>query len=520
MTRTAPRRHLAVEPLERRDTPAGVVDITFADGSVTLIGDAESNNVTIWSNPLPQVVIESMDSTEFHLNGVLMPAPVVLPGEITGGITIRMGDGNDTLALGDLYVPGSMRIFGGAGDETITVDGQLRVDHDLSVTNGPGTHQMQIRGWVEVRGNMSINNQVGHSLLAGVWGSRIEAGSLSVTNGDGYDRMVLFSEVEVRGNFTIRNGPGGSLLDDDVATTITVDGTWSIVSGAGDDTIALESATSIRAVNIAIRPGPGASTATLTPSSDLRVDRNLVVAGGSDWDLVQIGSPFGVAEVGGNVLVNVGGNAKKANYRSTVEVLGSTLTVTGGITVRAGDGQDTVRIQSGRPGSVGGGVAVLLGPGDLHGVMIQGITIAGSLRVGTANNGPGSRTDSVDLLGITVGLQTVITTGAGDDWLQVGGCSFGGPVLMSTGAGDDSIKIESGTNSGVTRFTGTVTVATGAGDDTVAVGRFDPVTGSTGSADFAAANYWIGGPGAADRITIESVNTFDGPQPVLTGFEP
>jgi hypothetical protein len=519
MTRNAHHTRLALQSLEARDTPAGVVDVTFAEGSVTVVGDAAGNTVTLGSNANGQVIIDTTDDTTFRLNGVGAPTPILLPGSITGGLTIRLGDGNDSLTVGDVNVAGSMRVNGGDGDETFAVDGRLSVGRDLSVTNGSGTHQVQIRGQVEVRGSMSINNQIGHSLLAGVWGSRIEAGSLSVTNGDGYDRMPLFGDLEVHGNFNIRNGPGGSLLDDDVNTTIMVGGTWSVVSGDRDDTIALESAKDIRAVNISIRPGPGASTTTLTPTH-LTVGRNLTVAGGTDWDLIQLGSEFGIAEVGGNVLVNVGGNAKKADTRSTVDLLGSTLKVTGSVTVRAGDGQDVVRIASGRPGSVGGGVAVNLGAGDLHGVTVQGMTIDGGLRIGAPNNSPASMSDRIDLLGVTVRLQTVITTGAGSDWLLVSGCTFGGPVLVSTGAGNDWIGIESGPGSGVTRFNGALTVATGDEDDTVLVGHFDPVSNSTGTVEFAAATRWNGGPGTVDHISIDAVNQFAGPQPVVVGFEP
>src|SRR5262245_42482371 len=118
---TAHRSRLSLERLEGRDTPAGVVDVTFADGSVILVGDADNNSVSIRSNVNGRVIIESTDGTEFRLNGVSAPSPVLLPGEITGGMTVRMGDGNDTLALNELYVPGSVRIFGGAGDETVTV---------------------------------------------------------------------------------------------------------------------------------------------------------------------------------------------------------------------------------------------------------------------------------------------------------------------------------------------------------------------------------------------------------------
>src|SRR4029453_11888394 len=64
------RTRLALEPLEARETPAGVVDVTFARGSVTLIGDAEGNYIGVSTNPDKQVVIgDATHGTSFRLNG-------------------------------------------------------------------------------------------------------------------------------------------------------------------------------------------------------------------------------------------------------------------------------------------------------------------------------------------------------------------------------------------------------------------------------------------------------------------
>lgn len=53
MLRTTSRNRLALEPLEARETPAGVVDIGFRYGSFSLTGDAENNIVANSSVTFP-----------------------------------------------------------------------------------------------------------------------------------------------------------------------------------------------------------------------------------------------------------------------------------------------------------------------------------------------------------------------------------------------------------------------------------------------------------------------------------
>src|SRR5262245_18896431 len=72
MPRIFPRTRLALEPLEARATPAGVVDVTFAHGSVTLVGDDASNGIGISPDMgIGPVVIGATDGdTTFRLNGL------------------------------------------------------------------------------------------------------------------------------------------------------------------------------------------------------------------------------------------------------------------------------------------------------------------------------------------------------------------------------------------------------------------------------------------------------------------
>ena len=85
MTRTTYRARLNLDPLEARHTPAGVVDVTFADGSLTLVGDAADNRVTLAKDFEGGVVVgDVVKSTKFRLNGAAPEEYVSLPADITG----------------------------------------------------------------------------------------------------------------------------------------------------------------------------------------------------------------------------------------------------------------------------------------------------------------------------------------------------------------------------------------------------------------------------------------------------
>jgi hypothetical protein len=521
MTHTRLRPRLAVEPLEARETPAGIVNVTFAHGLLTLVGDESANGIGIGREASggPRLEISATDgNTIFRLNGAAPLAEVTLPAPVTGDMTIRMGDGNDSVVFRNVSVPGSLRIFGGDGDNAITVRDSLDVGKNLSVTNGSGYDQMSITGSVggqsqgvlDAGGAVTIKNQTGGSAFVGEAGTRLRLGSLSLNSGEGFDRTDLLGEVKVTGNLSIRNGPGGSLLQGGVNTTISVGSAMSITSGVGIDTITLGDAYRIKASSISIRQGLDRSETTLAGATELSVDRNLAVGGGPGFDRVQVGGLSTPTTVGGNVQFNLGTGG------SDIGLYGSTLTVKGSIGVRAGAGQDTVNMASGAAGPVGKGVAISLGSGENQTAYITGLSITGGLRVSTA----GSVADGVSLLAVQVGQQTVIATGEGNDQVMVGYCTFGGPFLLSTGSGNDSIGIEANPISGfVSHFNGPVSVRTGAGDDSVTVGYVISWLGIAVWAEFADVSHWDGGAGTADQITILDVNRFNGPQPVITGFE-
>lgn len=512
------RTRLTLEPLEARETPAGVVDVTFARGAVTVIGDAEGNYIDVSTDVDQRIVIgDATHGTTFRLNGADPAAIVILPAELTGGMTFRMGDGADTLKFNDVLAPASLRIDGGEGNNSIMVYESLWVVKNLTVTNGAGKDELQVRKNLEVGGRLSINNRDGDSVLVGQSDSYIKAASLNLTNGIGYDSVQLLGLVVVLNNMSIRNGAGGSFLGDAPFSAIGVGGTLSVINGAGEDIIGMEQGLSVRAGgNIVIRNGPGYSDTILNPTAEIAAGRNLIITGGPDVHRVQIGGTTVTAglSVRGNFIVNWGDGG------GGLEVLVKVMDVKGGINVRAGSGQDSVDIVTIQEGKVGGGVAIGLGPGDSQQVKLQNLAIGSSLRVSTAAKTFGNESDLVSLLGVSVGGNTSITTGAANDQVAVSASTFGGRFALSTGVGNDSVAIEWGTGvDGVTQFNGAVNVRTGRDNDSVYVGYNALPFGPFALAIFAAASTWDGGPDGIDQVFFDSANVFNGPQPTVIGFD-
>src|SRR5262245_4651040 len=196
-------RHVrpTLESLETRETPAGIVNVTFASGSVTIMGDNANNGIAITpQSGGPLLTISATDGdTTFRLNGAPSVAEVTLPSAITGNMIIRAGEGNDSLTLRDVKVPGSLAVFGGNGNNSILFRDTLDVGKNLSVINGSGYDQITIEvggpGQFTVDGIMTVRNQSGGSAFLSKLGTVLKIGHLFLLNGDGFDQTEILCQV-------------------------------------------------------------------------------------------------------------------------------------------------------------------------------------------------------------------------------------------------------------------------------------------------------------------------------------
>src|SRR5262245_6873187 len=124
------RRLPTFEILEDRYTPAGTVTGSFANGTWTLIGDADANSIHI--NP----TLASNLFTVTGLNGTAVAG--VTNAENVTHIVVKLRGGDDvvgvinTALVGQLL--GNLTIDGGSGANLVEIDGfQMK---NLSITNG------------------------------------------------------------------------------------------------------------------------------------------------------------------------------------------------------------------------------------------------------------------------------------------------------------------------------------------------------------------------------------------------
>jgi hypothetical protein len=220
------RHWLALEPLEARAVPAGVVVAQMSAGVLTLTGDAAANGVTLRLSSAPGPDVELIpDATTTIRTG---PGPGV-PGQTATleqyprALVVRLGAGADTFAVApgsDLSLNGGATFDLGTGANVLDLatTGFFQVVGRLRVTAGDGYDDVRLTG----------NFLAGATLTLGDGGSRLRADDvlidgptgLRVVAGDGDDEIEL-TETRIYGALTARLGGGSGAPDTGHRLTLT-----------------------------------------------------------------------------------------------------------------------------------------------------------------------------------------------------------------------------------------------------------------------------------------------------------
>src|SRR6516164_6196000 len=120
-----------VEAEQIAAVPAGgTVTATFAGGRLTITGDAADNTLLIGQMDDGRLVLSANGSaTVIRLNGGPADGTVTLPGPVTGGVTVN---------LGDVHVGGNLGITNLAGADSTFIWGTTTVNGALTIRNGAG----------------------------------------------------------------------------------------------------------------------------------------------------------------------------------------------------------------------------------------------------------------------------------------------------------------------------------------------------------------------------------------------
>jgi hypothetical protein len=193
-----------LEMLENRWIPAGTVTGSFANGTWTLIGDAEANEVLINPPLLPG------SFTVTGLNGTVVAG--VTEVEAFKHLVIKLGAGDDRVQVNDTGafsgLPGNLTIRGGSGANTVRIqDFKVR---NLTIINGVNASSADYVSLVNsiVQYNVTINNGDGASSIDIYGGSSIPSaigGNLTIRNGIG-ENSTYITDTHIGGNVTVKNG--------------------------------------------------------------------------------------------------------------------------------------------------------------------------------------------------------------------------------------------------------------------------------------------------------------------------
>src|SRR3954471_1240854 len=126
------RRRLTIEPLEAREVPAGIIQASLVNGTLTLTGDDLANTVSIQINTgvAPTVVLTpDTGPGATAIDDVNDPAivppgdPATMPGVVTA-IKVDLRGGDDSISSDgskDFVLPGGALVQLGDGNNTFNL---------------------------------------------------------------------------------------------------------------------------------------------------------------------------------------------------------------------------------------------------------------------------------------------------------------------------------------------------------------------------------------------------------------
>jgi hypothetical protein len=319
-------RSLCCEPLETRDTPAGIVSAAVSGGVLTLTGDDADNFVSLVQTGTTIDVAGP--------NGTTITGGTSFPN--VTALRAVLADGNDSLAIDNtaaFNLPGAVTVDLGDGQNALALSTNAKLDLGaLTVTAGDGADLVTVAGGAgqasKITGNVNIALGIGADLQgpAGVNSAVYFQGldltgpaGLVLTAQDG-DEALTLTDVRVTRGVTA-NGGEGSL---DAFTTGSSFGALSLSSVGRQSgnpfdgtTLTATSTTIAGAVNL--KSGAGA---------------RLEFTDGATGPVTVTAGPAGYTtnDFGGTVTVN--GNVTVKGFRNSLTtVVGADVTVTGDVSV-------------------------------------------------------------------------------------------------------------------------------------------------------------------------------------------
>lgn len=465
-----------IEPLEPRVAPAGIIAVSVSAGTLflkSLSGATGNESIAITQNAPGELSIAPSNGTQLKLGSVLLPVDQAQTIEtIFGGITVSLGEGDDTLVFDN-----------------------LQIAKTLSVDLGNGTNSLTLQG------NSSF-------------------GAINIKAGAGNDTVsVLDDSLTVAGTLAAKLGDGVNTVDILIEAGLTVGRDVSIITGKGNDDI------EIGANRVAIGGKVSALTGSGQDFTRFTADESFTVAG--EARMVSLGATGPSVSVtqsirAGNIL-SVGkvffSIGPSTSSSQELEAFGDSLLVHGSVnmtTVGNLDGTHELEIRGGTvPSSAVLGNMTLKGHSFLLvgqvGVLTGNLTVTSGARLQLLSFQGFTSLDDAFRIGGKVTIDTTkATTTIAQSTIAFGRFAPEGPVVVRDGIAAVTLQVSD------SRFLGSVTISMGAGNDKVDIDGndfpeatifFGPVLirGESGTD-----NITLGGAEPGDIVSFRNKITVDG----------
>src|SRR5262245_61813573 len=338
----------ALEILEDRYTPAGTVTGSFAQGTLTLIGDAAANRIVLESTAVAnRFKVSGSDGTTV--------AGVTAHGNVRN-IVVSLGDGEDAVSVAPsaadarVSLAGNLKVHGGDAANEVDLD-RVFVNGNLRITNGTSTTGQDYTEILDstIRGAVTVRNgdgDTGFSMWRTTPGPSSIGGNLTITNGTGKDGVEI-SDTSIGGSVVVHNGQGDAsgeagylwIYNTERQSRSVINGSVSVTYLSGDVDYDGIWDTEVKG-NVTFNHGPGAARTDFdgyTVSAPVIIRGHLTLTGSGPLDL-----DVGTREektglwVGKNLTITGGSQADL--------ITAHRLTVNGTTRINTGDGDDVITI--------------------------------------------------------------------------------------------------------------------------------------------------------------------------------
>lgn len=388
---------------------------------------------------------------------------------IAGDVSILAGAGADNVNFNghDLLLKGAVSLKPSTGDNSVrfAYQNSAVLEKPITVVNGAGNSVFDVSSTNKTSSFAAIKITNSHGSNRVTFDSSVSdtiSGDVTVTNGSGDNRFEVDSGVFfVGGKVKVTNGAGNSTTDITPAGANTVTGDFTLTNLAGNDTTTI-GGTDVTYKNLKLLNGNGTSTTNLTGSDLSFASISSTSADGADTFTVNATSSLEIVS-GGFTLKQGNGST------NTTIAAGGTAAIAGKVSITNGDGNDiqtigngggvftipqSIAITNGRGGSIttfnpaqlilGGSIAVTSGEGfdafTLGNGALTTFNISGSIKLTHGLGGSNSRLNP-NTSGNLGGASTV-TAADGNDSVDVIRSTLGGAMTLTLGAGNDSIEID------------------------------------------------------------------------------